>query len=82
MSPRHFARMFTAEAGTTPARAVERLRVEAASAALENSGESVKTIARQCGFSEPERMRRAFVRLTGISPSALKLRMGSVRNRP
>lgn len=72
MSPRHFARAFTAEIGTTPARAVERLRVEAASAALESAGCSVQTVARQCGFSDAERMRRAFIRLKGIPPSAMK----------
>lgn len=72
MSPRHFARCFTTEIGTTPARAVERLRVEAASAALESGNGSVQTVARQCGFADVERMRRAFIRLKGIPPSAVK----------
>jgi transcriptional regulator GlxA family with amidase domain len=71
MSPRHFARSFTAETGSSPARAVERLRVEAAASALENGG-SVQTIARQCGFTNPETMRRAFLRLRGMPPSALR----------
>ncbi|MDR0776927.1 MAG: GlxA family transcriptional regulator [Azonexus sp.] len=72
MSPRHFARCFTAEIGTTPARAVERLRVEAASAALESGNGSVQLVARECGFTDVERMRRAFIRLKGIPPSAVK----------
>lgn len=72
MSPRHFARLFTAEVGTPPARAVERLRVEAASTALESGAGSVLAVARQCGFSDAERMRRAFIRLKGIPPSAVK----------
>lgn len=72
MSPRHFARCFTSEIGTTPARAVERLRVEAASAALESSNGSVQVVARQCGFTDVERMRRAFIRLKGLPPSAVK----------
>lgn len=72
MSPRHFARCFTSEIGTTPARAVERLRVEAASAALESGNGSVQVVARQCGFTDVERMRRAFIRLKGIPPSAVK----------
>lgn len=72
MSPRNFFRAFMAEVGTTPARAVERLRVEAASVTLESGSYSVQTVARQCGFSDPERMRRAFIRLKGISPSAIK----------
>lgn len=72
MSPRHFARCFTSEIGTTPARAVERLRVEAASTALESGNGSVQIVARQCGFTDVERMRRAFIRLKGIPPSAVK----------
>lgn len=73
MSARHFARAFTAETGSTPAKAVERLRVEAAASALEN-GVPVQTVARQCGFSSPEILRRAFLRLRGIPPSALRRR--------
>ncbi len=72
MSPRHFARCFTCEVGTTPARAVERLRVEAASAALEAGNCSVQVVARQCGFMDVERMRRAFIRLKGVPPSTIK----------
>lgn len=71
MSPRHFARSFTADTGSSPARAVERLRVEAAASALERGG-AVQTTARQCGFSNPETMRRAFLRLRGMPPSALR----------
>ncbi|MFA7606099.1 MAG: GlxA family transcriptional regulator [Rhodocyclaceae bacterium] len=72
MSPRHFARCFSSEIGTTPARAVEMLRVEAASAALESGNSSVQVVARQCGFTDVERMRRAFIRLKGVPPSAVK----------
>lgn len=72
MSPRHFARCFNAEVGTTPAKAVERMRVEAATLALEKDHSSVQTVARQCGFIDIERMRRAFIRLKGIPPSMVK----------
>jgi AraC-like DNA-binding protein len=71
MSSRHFARAFIAETGSTPARAVERMRIEAAANALEN-GASVQTVAKQCGFSNPETLRRAFLRLRGMPPSALR----------
>jgi transcriptional regulator GlxA family with amidase domain len=74
MSPRHFARAFRAETGTTPAHAVERLRVEAARAALESGGPSVQRVALDCGFGNAERMRRAFVRLLGRPPAALRKR--------
>jgi transcriptional regulator GlxA family with amidase domain len=72
MSPRHFARLFLAEVGISPAKAVERLRVETARAALESGGQSNQLIARSCGFGNAERMRRSFLRRVGSSPSKLK----------
>jgi transcriptional regulator GlxA family with amidase domain len=71
MSPRNFARAFRAETGVTPAKAVERLRAEAARALLEG-GAPVAGAARACGFRDPERMRRSFLRLFGVAPSALR----------
>lgn len=71
MSPRNFARAYATETGVTPAKAVERLRVEAARAALEAGG-SIQAIAEQTGFGDPERMRRAFVRLYGAPPAAMR----------
>jgi len=56
--------------GVTPARAVERLRVEAALAALESGARSVQEAAREFGFGDPERMRRAFMRTLGVPPSS------------
>ncbi len=72
MSPRHFARCFRTETGATPAHAVERMRVEAARAALESGLPSVQRIAEDCGFGNPERMRRSFQRLLGRPPGAFK----------
>ena len=72
MSPRHFARCFRAETGTTPAHAVERLRVEAARAALQSGQPSVQRIARECGFGNTERMRRSFQRLLRRPPAAFR----------
>jgi transcriptional regulator GlxA family with amidase domain len=74
MSPRNFARLFQAEIGVSPAKAVERLRVETAKASLESGAQSNQRIARDCGFGTAERMRRSFVRVLGNSPSALKRR--------
>ena len=71
MSPRNFARAFRSETGVTPAKAVERLRAEAARGMLEG-GAAVGRAARASGFSDPERMRRAFLRLFGVAPSALR----------
>lgn len=72
MSPRHFARCFRAETGATPAQVVERLRVEAARAALEGGQPSVQRVAMDCGFGSTERMRRSFQRLLGRPPAALR----------
>jgi transcriptional regulator GlxA family with amidase domain len=72
MSPRHFARAFTAETGVTPAKAVERLRLEAARAHVEGSREPIDRVAERVGFKDPERMRRAFLRAFGQPPQALR----------
>jgi transcriptional regulator GlxA family with amidase domain len=72
MSPRNFARAFRRETGTSPAQAVMRLRAETARARIESGATSVQEIARECGFGDPERMRRAFVSLFGRSPSSLR----------
>ncbi|MCE4536494.1 GlxA family transcriptional regulator [Pelomonas sp. P7] len=78
MSPRHFARCFRDETGATPAEAVERLRVEAARAALEGGAASVLRVAVECGFGNTERMRRAFLRLLGRPPAAFRPAAASV----
>lgn len=72
LSPRHFSREFQRETGLTPAKAVERLRADAARAALESGQRSVQEVARLVGFEHPERMRRVFTRLFGGSPSSLR----------
>jgi len=72
MSPRHFARAFTARTGVTPAKAVERLRVEAARALLDSQPLRVEDVALETGFGDPERMRRAFLRAFGQPPQALR----------
>lgn len=72
LSPRQFSRAFRRETGETPARAVERLRVEAALVRLQDESEPVEQIARSVGFTDPERMRRAFVKLHGVPPQAIR----------
>ena len=68
MSPRHFARVFRAELGVTPARFVEALRIEAARRWLERGTHSVETVAGACGLGASERLRRAFLRRLGVNP--------------
>lgn len=72
MSPRTFARSHAAETGVTPAKAIERLRVEAARALIESGERSMQSVAQRTGFSDLERMRRSFTRLFGAPPSALR----------
>lgn len=72
MSPRNFARLFAAETGATPAKAIERLRVEAARALLDSQPLQVEDVALETGFGDPERMRRAFLRAFGQPPQALR----------
>lgn len=68
MSERSFARRYRDATGTTPARAVERLRVEAAREALGSARRSIKDVARRCGFGSEETMRRSFLRLLSVAP--------------
>lgn len=72
LSPRQFGRAFLAETGETPAKAVERLRVEAARQRVERGLEPIELIARSVGFVDPERMRRAFIRVTGHPPQSIR----------
>jgi len=72
LSVRQFTRAFTTSTGVAPARAVERLRVEAARAAIEAGATSLETVALSTGFGGPDRMRRAFVRHTGLPPRACR----------
>jgi transcriptional regulator GlxA family with amidase domain len=72
MSPRNFARVFADEVGVTPARYVELLRVDTARRRLEESGANVERVAEQCGFGSAETMRRVFLRVLQVSPSAYR----------
>jgi transcriptional regulator GlxA family with amidase domain len=72
LSPRQFSRAFRAETGQTPAKAVENLRVEAARLMLESGRHPVEVIARDTGFGDRERMRRAFLRAFGQPPQMIR----------
>lgn len=68
MSLRNFARVFKRETGTTPARFIERIRLEAAVKRLEETHHALETIARECGFQSGEHFRLSFVRCFKITP--------------
>jgi transcriptional regulator GlxA family with amidase domain len=65
-------RLFSDEVGTTPARYVEQVRLEAAQAMLETGDDPMAVIARRTGFGSPESLRRAFVRNLGVTPGAFR----------
>jgi transcriptional regulator GlxA family with amidase domain len=69
MSVRNFERVFTRETGTAPAQYVLQLRVEAARRHLERTDRGLKQVAAAAGFSSADVMRRAFVRLLGLTPA-------------
>lgn len=68
MSPRNFARVFQNETGVTPAKFVEAVRIEAARRWLEESSQSIESIADECGLGDMERLRRSFIRRLGVNP--------------
>ena len=72
MSLRQFSRTFRAQTGTTPARLVERLRVDLARGRIETTPEPVERIAEAVGLSDAENMRRAFIRIYGQPPQSIR----------
>lgn len=74
LSPRHFARAFRAETGTTPGRYVDRVRLEHARRLLEDTADGVEEISRASGYGTPEAMRRAFVKALGAAPAEYRRR--------
>ncbi|MET9378693.1 GlxA family transcriptional regulator [Streptomyces sp. NPDC003035] len=74
LSPRHFARAFRTETGTTPGRYVDRVRLEHARRLLEETADGVEEVARAAGYGTPEAMRRAFVRAMDTAPADYRRR--------
>ena len=72
LSPRQFSRVFRAETGLSPAKAIENLRLEAARFMLEQGRLPIEEIARETGFGDRERMRRSFLRTFSATPQALR----------
>ncbi|WBB71979.1 GlxA family transcriptional regulator [Micromonospora sp. WMMD1128] len=74
LSPRQFARAFTAEVGETPGRYVDGVRLETARRLLEENDDSIDRIAARCGYGTSEAMRRAFIRVLGVPPAEYRRR--------
>jgi transcriptional regulator GlxA family with amidase domain len=77
MSERNFARAFRKETGATPARYVERVRLDAARRMLTASELAVGLVAQRTGFGSEERMRRTFQRHLRVSPAAFRARFNA-----
>lgn len=78
ISPRHFARLFRAEVGITPATWVEEARVNAARRLLELGHEAPKQVALHCGFADADTLRRAFARHVGVTPAEYRKRFARI----
>jgi transcriptional regulator GlxA family with amidase domain len=74
MSARNFARVFRKQVGWTPARFIERLRVEAARQRLEESHAGLAQVALECGFGSADSMRRSFLRVLHVAPADYRTR--------
>ena len=77
MSERSLLRHYQTHMGVTPARAVEKMRVEAACQLLATTRDPVKRIARRCGFGSEETMRRSFFRQVAVAPNDYRARFSS-----
>ena len=77
MSPRNFARRFTEQIGTTPARYVATVRLAAARRRLEETAHGLERVATDCGFGTTESLRRTFADALGTTPSGYRQRFGT-----
>lgn len=72
LSVRQFGRSFQAATGTPPAKAIERLRVDAARSRIEDGRQSLEDVARAVGFGDAKRMCQSFIRIYGHTPQAMR----------
>lgn len=72
LSNRQFARIFLSETGISPAKAIERLRLEEARNLIERGRHSLETIARETGFRDRRHLREVFTRAYQMTPQSLR----------
>jgi transcriptional regulator GlxA family with amidase domain len=80
MSVRNFQRVYKATMSRTVTKTLLAMRLEAAQRALETAGRRLKSVARDCGFGDVKRLRRAFVRQFGVSPADYRNRFSQTAN--
>jgi transcriptional regulator GlxA family with amidase domain len=78
LSPRHFARLFHAEVGMTPAAWVEVTRIAAARSLLEDGRDTPKQVAAKSGFANVDTLRRSFTKHVGVTPAEYRKRYSFV----
>jgi transcriptional regulator GlxA family with amidase domain len=81
LGPRQFSRAFHSETGMSPAKAIESLRLDRARLMIEQGPHPIEVVARETGFGDQERMRRAFIRVFGESPQRLRALASGRANR-
>lgn len=81
MSPRNFSRRYSETMNTSPAKAIEAIRVDAARELLATTEHNIKAIAARCGFQDNERMRRSFKRVINVAPSEYRERFGQMESK-
>jgi transcriptional regulator GlxA family with amidase domain len=74
MSSRNFARVFGREFQMTPGEYLDRVRVEASRKRLEDTDETIESIAAAVGFVNASTMRRAFLRVLDVTPGDYRAR--------
>jgi transcriptional regulator GlxA family with amidase domain len=79
LSPRQFSRVFTAETGQSPAKAVEGLRLEAARQMIASSRHPLEVVAKETGFRDRRHMREAFMRGFGLPPREVRRGAGETQ---
>lgn len=77
MTPRTFTRRYAEQMGSTPAKTIHMLRMEAALRAVADTDASLKQIARSCGFGDEQNLRRNFLRHCGMGPEQYRKRTQS-----
>jgi AraC-like DNA-binding protein len=77
MSPKNVARVFAKERGITPARFIEKIRVESGRRRLEESRDDLEKIARDCGLGSVQALRRSFLRVMRVAPSVYRRRFSN-----
>ena len=78
LSPRQLSREFLAHTGLSPARVVEKMRLEFARGQIENTNQPLSSIARESGFPDVAIMRKAFRRVLNTSPTELRRTVASM----